>query len=73
MTAPRLLAAFAAIAVGSAAGAASAQISNPDSALAAALEGIRGEDLTLEEAVAGSLQHATGVHDAEAAVRAAAG
>lgn len=73
MTAPRLLAAFAAIAVGSAATAAPAQISNPDSALAAALEGIRGEDLTLEEAVAGALEHATGVYDAEAAVRAAAG
>jgi outer membrane protein TolC len=46
---------------------------NPDSALAAALAGIRGEPLALEDAVARALEHATGVREAEAGVRAAAG
>jgi outer membrane protein TolC len=73
VTAPRLLAALAAIAVASAATASSAQISNPDSALAEALGGIRGEDLSLDAALSGALEHATGVHEAEATVRAAEG
>jgi outer membrane protein TolC len=46
---------------------------DPDSALAATLAKIRGEDLELEEAIARGLAHATALRDAEAALYAAEG
>jgi outer membrane protein TolC len=46
---------------------------DPDSAFAATLAEIRGEDLALEEAVARALAHATALRDAEAALLAAEG
>jgi len=48
-------------------------VTNPDSAYAAALADIRGEDLALEDAIEEALAHATGVADAAAALRAAEG
>jgi outer membrane protein TolC len=63
------------LAAGAGAAGASAQTvtANPDSAFAAALAHIRGEDLTLEDAIAAALVHATGIRESEAGVRAAEG